>query len=390
MYKGLILVALFVASSFALAPLLKSVEPIEDSYIVVFNDNITAEELALDFQTFTAVHAVEYEFTYSKALKGFAATMSAAQVFSARSHPHVQFVEQNQVMRASQTCTSVAARPWGIQRVCQQHNPAYSGVHRYPTTAANVDAYIIDTGIYLANSDFTGRAVFGFKSNAAWSNTDNNGHGTHVASTVAGIQFGIAKGARLIAVKVLGDNGSGTTAGVIAGVDWTLGNSQSTGRRSVGNMSLGGGWSQALNNAVNTCSSGGCPVVVAAGNDNWDACDYSPASAANSICVGATTQTDVRSTFSNYGPCVHVFAPGTGILGAWIGGTGATNTISGTSMAAPHVCGVAALLASLNPSWNYLQIRNGISNLATQDALSLNCGNPICNQSPNELLYNNC
>jgi len=384
----LFLVALFVASSLALAPLLKSVEPIEDSYIVVFKENITTADLSSALNVFSSIHDVEFDFTYSAAIKGFAAKMNAAQVFAARSHSDVDFIEQNQVMRALQ-CTNVAASPWGLARVCQQHN-WNPGRYAYPTLASDVNAYIIDTGIMLTHNDFAQRAVFGFKSQASWSNTDANGHGTHVASTVGGNAYGIAKGVTLIAVKVLGDNGSGTTAGVIAGVDWTLQHHGTTGRRSVGNMSLGGGYSAALNNAVDATSRGGCPIVVASGNSNADACNYSPASAPDSISVGATASGDTRSTFSNYGDCVHIFAPGTGILGAWIGGNGATNTISGTSMASPHVCGVAALIASQYPSYTFAQIRAELNRLSTKDVLSLNCGNAACNRSPNELLYNDC
>jgi len=392
MYKGLLLVALFVASSLALAPLLKSVEPIEDSYIVVFKENITKADLTSALTMFSTIHAVEYDYTYGAAIKGFAAKMNAAQVFAAQSHPDVDFIEQNQVMRALQ-CQGSNAAPWGLQRIWQQESPVYNNQYNFPTAASDVNAYIIDTGIYLAHNDFQTRAIFGFKSQASWSNTDANGHGTHVASTVGGIAYGVAKGVTLIAVKVLGDNGSGTTAGVIAGVDWTLTHHLGTGRRSVANMSLGGGYSQALNNAVDATSLGGCPVVVAAGNSNADACNYSPASAPNSICTGSTARTgtaDTRSTFSNYGDCLHVFAPGTGILGAWIGSPAATNTISGTSMASPHVCGVAALISSMHPSYSFTAIRNEINRISTKEVIALGCGNAACNRSPNELVHNDC
>lgn len=275
-------------------------------------------------------------------------------------------------MEDAPTCVSEAAASWGLIRVGQRTTDPDAIEHQYPSTAgAGVDVYIIDTGVYVDHSDFEGiidwsidfgihssllgRAVFGFKADKSWSDRDANGHGTHVASTVAGRHYGVApKADKIIAVKVLGDSGSGSTAGVIAGVDFAATEAKKTGKPSVANLSLGGGYSAAMNNAVDAAMKN-LVVVVAAGNDNWDACDYSPASAPSVITVGATTEPtgagapDVRSYFSNYGDCVNVFAPGSSITAAWIGNPTAKNTISGTSMASPHVCGLSALFLGENP-----------------------------------------
>lgn len=237
--------------------------------------------------------------------------------------------------------------------------------------------YIIDTGIYVEHNDFAGRATFGFKAERSWSETDKHGHGTHVSSTIVGEKFGVARKAHAVAVKVLGDNGSGSNSGVVAGVDWVVSQYKANKKPSVINMSLGGSTSVILNAAVDAAFEAGIVVVVAAGNEDYDACDGSPSGASQVITVGSTekgkfilkilrfflknsninlfiakspSSPDVRSYFSNWGPCVDVFAPGTGITAAWIGRPDATNTISGTSMASPHVAGVATLHLGENPN----------------------------------------
>jgi oryzin len=256
--------------------------------------------------------------------------------------------------------------------------------------------YIIDTGILITHEDFQGRAQFGFKASSSWSSDDKNGHGTHVASTVGGVTYGVAKKVTLVAVKVLGDDGCGTNAGVIAGVDWAYGSHQARGsKKSVANMSLGGGYSGALNTAVTSAMKGGLFMVVAAGNENADACNGSPSSAKDVITVGATEQGfptgDVRSYFSNYGVCVDIFAPGTEITAAWIGNTNRViKTISGTSMASPHVCGVAALITAADPNAHWAQVATHLLGRGTQNKIQFECSSSACKASPNIMLFNNC
>jgi len=288
---------------------------------------------------------------------------------------------------------------WGLSRISSRPIDT-DGHYYYPPKAANsIDVYIIDTGIYTAHSDFEGRAIFGFKAETSWPNTDDDGHGTHVASTVAGKLYGVAKKANLIAVKVLGGDGTGSTAGVIAGVDWAVKRRKASGKNSIGNMSLGGGLSSLMNKAVNAASLAGVFMVVAAGNEDSDACFSSPASATDVICVGATDlgpgnrpdeSLDVRAYFSNYGTCVDVFAPGTTILGAWIGSTTAKRTISGTSMASPHVAGVAALFLDQHPTLTFAQLREKVETVASIDMIEMNCADSACSRSPNLMLFSGC
>jgi len=261
----------------------------------------------------------------------------------------------------------------------------------------------LDTGIFLEHNEFKTadgngvRAKFAFKAEASWSDTDRHGHGTHVASTVAGLVYGVAKSAMVYTVKVLSDSGSGSTAGVIAGVNYVKGQ-WAANKKLTANMSLGGGFSLALNAAVNDAVTAGVSFIVAAGNDNSDAKDYSPASAANAITIGATAegpgQVDNRASYSNFGTSVDIFAPGSSIVGAWIGSVTATNTISGTSMASPHVCGITALLLGDHPAGHFspATLKQHINSSASPNKVNLVCSRllPICNASPTAMAYNGC
>jgi len=400
--RTLVLVLALLSVAFGLAPLLRGTKDvILGHYIVVFHENVTTEQLAIDLARINSVHDVEYTNTYSITIKGFGAALNDRQLAAIRTNPRVAFVEEDQVMRIAgieQGCATQSGADWGLNRISQRALDL-DGFHHYPSTAGTgVTAYIIDTGVYTAHNDFQGRAAFGYKSDPSWSNNDGNGHGTHVGSTVGGNAYGVAKSVTLIAVKVLSDAGSGTTNGVIAGVEWATGDHLAKRNNAVGNMSLGGGLSTALNNACNAASRAGLHMVVAAGNSNNNACNGSPSGAADVICTGATdigisndgTQIDVRSYFSSWGTCVKVFAPGSDILGAWIGSPSATRVISGTSMASPHVCGVAALIVSANPAISFTALRSQIQQTATPDVIDLDCGSSACNQSPNLLLWNTC
>jgi len=248
----------------------------------------------------------------------------------------------------------------------------------------DLSVHVIDTGIFCDHNDFAGgRCTFGFDStNEGF--FDGNGHGTHVASTAVGTRFGLARAATTVAVKVLGSNGSGSFAGVIAGINWSA-NVARTGQKVVGNMSLGGGRHQATNDATDASVRAGLVMAVAAGNSNNNACNSSPASAPLAYTVMSTDSTDARSTFSSFGTCCKVFAPGTGITAAWIGAPDRTNTISGTSMASPHVAGIAAKFWSTQAGWDNNRVQDAITQAGNQNLVR----NPGAG-SPNVLSFMNC
>ena len=281
---------------------------------------------------------------YTQALKGFAVDLSASQVARLAQNPAVVRIEADTVVGVDTTQSSA---PWGLDRIDQRSLPL-NGLYTYTQTGAGVTAYIIDTGILGTHTEFTGRMGTGVDE-VGGGTSDCNGHGTHVAGTVGGSTYGVAKGVTLVPVRVLGCTGSGSTSGVIAGIDWVVAN-HAAGVPAVANMSLGGGASSSLNDAVQRGITDGVVFAVAAGNESADACNSSPASTPQAITVGATDSTDARASYSNYGTCVDLFAPGSSILSSWWTSTTATNTISGTSMATPHVAGAAALLLGADAS----------------------------------------
>jgi aqualysin 1 len=301
---------------------------------------------------------------YAHAIAGFAAQMTEAEALLLSQDPRVRFVEEDSVMEAIVTQSNP---PWGLDRIDQRALPL-SNTYTYTTTGAGVNAYIIDTGIRRTHSQFGGRAVVGFDAIGDGRNTaDCHGHGTHVAGTVGGATYGVAKAVRLYAVRVLSCSGSGSTSGVIAGVDWVTARHV---KPAVANMSLGGGPSTALDTAVRNSIAAGVTYAIAAGNSNRNASTASPARVGEAITVGSSTRTDARSSFSNFGSVVDIFAPGSSILSAWITSDNASATLSGTSMAAPHVAGVAARYLQSAPSASPAQVRNEIVNNATTNRLS--------------------
>ncbi|MCA1734162.1 MAG: S8 family peptidase, partial [Acidobacteria bacterium] len=251
----------------------------------------------------------------------------------------------------------------------------------YNATGSSVKAYVIDTGIRSSHSDFGGRVISGYTAiSDGRGTTDCNGHGTHVAGTVGGSKYGVAKSVTLVPVRVLDCNGSGTNSGVIAGIDWVTSN-HGAGQPAVANMSLGGGASSALDTAVKNSIADGVTYVVASGNSNADACNYSPARVPEAITVNSSTSSDARSSFSNWGSCTDIFAPGSSITSAWYTSDTATNTISGTSMASPHVAGVAALYLQGNTSASPSTVWGAIRDSASANKIS------GVNGSPNLLVY---
>ena len=304
-------------------------------YIITFRNGVAdAPGLA---RRMAAANGGEVGYIYTTAIKGFSAQLTPAAASALARNPNVEAIEVDGVVSIEATQTGAT---WGLDRIDQANLPL-SGTYTYTRTGAGVRAYIVDTGIRGTHVEFTGRMAAGFTAISDRNGTnDCNGHGTHVAGTVGGTTYGVAKGVTLVPVRVLNCRGSGTNSGVIAGVDWVAAQSF---RPAVANMSLGGGASTALDNAVTNAVNAGITFVVAAGNSNVDACTASPARAPSAITVGATTSTDARASYSNFGTCVDIFAPGSSITSAWYKSNTQTNTISGTSMASPHVAGVAAL-----------------------------------------------
>ncbi|MGW0785656.1 S8 family peptidase [Streptomyces sp. NPDC002913] len=302
--------------------------------------------------------------TFATALNGFTLTATAAEARRIAADPSVAFVEQNRVEYADATQYSAT---WGLDRIDQKSLPL-SGSYSYSATASNVTAYIVDSGIRITHSGFGGRATYGYDFvDGDTVASDCNGHGTHTAGTVGSAAYGVAKAVRLVAVRVLNCSGSGTTANVIAGYDWVAANAQLP---AVANVSIGGSASDAKDAAVAGMVDAGVTVAVSAGNDATDACDQSPAREPSAITVASTTSTDTRSSFSNYGTCVDIFAPGSSITSLGHSSDTTTAVKSGTSMATPHITGAAALYLATHPSASPATVTAAIKSAATNGAVT--------------------
>lgn len=349
---------------------------VNDSYIVTFTEGVDPDALAKEL---SLKHNGMTKHVYKSALKGAAFEMSAADAAALAADARVASIEQDQVMTIDATQTGAT---WGLDRV-DQHPLPLDGSYTYNNDGTGVTAYIIDTGIEFAHVDFGGRAVTGVDEvTTGGSAADCNGHGTHVSGTVGGSTYGIAKNVRLVAVRVLNCQGSGTTSGVIAGIDWVTNDHKAKGGSAVANMSLGGGFSSTLNQAVANSVAAGVVYAVAAGNSTADACSSSPSSEPSAITVAASDINDGFASFSNFGTCVDIIGPGVNITSDWYTTTTATNTISGTSMATPHVTGASALYLAANPGSTPAQVASALTTNATANVVS---GVPA--GTPNKLLY---
>lgn len=347
---------------------------LQGRYIVQFTDDVRDPQgLAI---AIVNGNGGTLHYTYTRAIQGFAATLPPQAITALARNPVIKLIEPDGIVTASATQSNAT---WGLDRIDQRDLPLNSS-YTYNATGAGVRSYILDTGILPGHVEFTGRLATGFTAISDGRGTsDCNGHGTHVAGTVGGTVYGVAKGTTLVPVRVLNCQGSGTTSGVIAGVDWVANNHV---KPAVANMSLGGGASSTLDAAVANAVNLGVTFVVAAGNSNANACNYSPARTASAITVGATTSSDARASYSNFGSCLDIFAPGSSITSAWYTSNTALNTISGTSMASPHVAGAAALYLEGAPTATPATVGNAIiSNSTANKVTSAGTG------SPNRLLY---
>jgi len=337
-----------------------SADAIQDQYIVVMRPGAQAAANRVAAVLEARRNGAEVSYEYGTALHGFAARLPARALDLLRRNPAIEYIEADQTMRLSATQSPAT---WGLDRIDQRNLPL-SNSYTYNFTGAGITAYVIDTGIRFSHNEFGGRAVSGFDSINGGRADDCNGHGMHVAGTTGGTRYGVAKSVRVVGVRVLNCQGTGSSSQVIAGVDWVTGD-HAAGQRAVANMSLNGPPSNALDTAIRNSIGDGITYALAAGNSRANACNTSPARVAEAITVGSTTRTDARSSFSNYGTCLDIFAPGSSITSAWNTSNSATNTISGTSMAAPHVAGAAALFLEQNPSASPQAVRDGLVSRAT-------------------------
>lgn len=358
-----------VAILFAVPASAAQGEGSRQAFIVVLEDSVgqaspVAAEHARRF-------GAEVQYVYENALKGYTASISQGAIGEIFGDARVASVELDAELQAFTTQTNAT---WGIDRVDQRALPL-SSTFTYQNTGAGVKAYIIDTGVLASHSQFGGRVVNGRDTvDGSLPAADCHGHGTHVAGTVGGSTYGVAKGVTLVAVRVLNCSGSGSTSGVIAGIDWVTSDHQA-GQPAVANMSLGGGASSALDTAVRNSISDGVSYAIAAGNGNIlgqavNACNVSPARVTEAMTISATTNADGKASWANFGNCVDWFAPGVGITSAWYTSNTATNTISGTSMATPHTAGVAALYLQSSPSASPATVRSALFNATTKGVVT--------------------
>ncbi|KAI1175065.1 peptidase S8/S53 domain-containing protein [Nemania sp. FL0916] len=351
---------------------------IEGKYIVKLYDNAATDSL---HRTMTTT-AAEPDHVYDvPGFQGFASALTPEEIENLQNHPDVEFIEQDSIMSINAFVTQ-SGSTWGLSRI-SHHSRSASGYVYDETAGEGTCAYVVDTGIYTAHAEFEGRATF-LANYADSSNSDGNGHGTHVAGTIGSKTYGVAKKTKLYAVKVLNASGSGSTSGVVAGMNYVTSDSatRSCPKGSVANMSLGGTSSSSINSAARAMINAGVFLAVAAGNSNTDASTTSPAGESTVCTVGASTSSDTRASFSNYGTVVDIFAPGQDVLSTW--NSGGTNTISGTSMASPHIAGLGAYLLAAEGARAPQALCSYIASIATSGALT-----SVPSGTVNKIAFNN-
>lgn len=381
---SLVMVGSIPFSTNVLAAEIFSAQPgkaIPDQYIVVLKEEArlsamsTAQFVSSETSRLASNVGAPVLHRYDKAILGFSVKATPAQIQQLAKESSVAYIEQDQVMYTSATQSPAT---WGLDRIDQREG-SLDNTYNYDVTGNNVHAYIIDTGILSSHTEFSGRMGNGYSGiNDGRGTEDCNGHGTHVAGTVGGTTWGVAKKVTLHPVRVFGCTGETSTSIIVDAINWVAGNHV---KPAVANMSLGGGVSTTLDSAVRSAVNQGVTVVVAAGNDNANACNYSPARESSAITMAASASDDSRSSFSNWGSCVDLFGPGSGITSAWWTGSSATNTISGTSMASPHGAGVAALLLEEDPGASPSSIASRMISMSTTGQIT------GANGSPNRLLF---
>jgi len=371
-------------------------EPIEGQYIVVFKKHLD-QKLIASHKEVAAMKNVQIDRHYSigELFRGYAARMPQESLTYLLDQPEVDYVEQDGWAHATDyfkteealptkrdaVCATQEGATWGLVRTSQL-SLDINGKYQYESDGGGAYAFVLDTGVYIEHNDFNGRASWGANFVGDGDDSDKNGHGTHCAGTIGGTEYGLAKNCRIVAVKVLSASGSGSWSGVIDGINFVANDSR---RPASINMSLGGGTQQSVNDAVDAATSAGVTTVAAAGNNNGDTCGFSPASARTAIAVGATNNADNKASFSNHGTCMTLFAPGQDITSTWIGSPDADNTISGTSMASPHVCGVVTKYLGERPLDSPAVVKAWITAQASGDLVR---GVPA--RTANLLLSNRC
>ena len=340
--------------------------PVSAYYLVVLKDNIDPLEVDFKSDAITEFLSSQKDRTFKNALKGFTIQLTSKDLEKVRKDPNVKYVEQDQVMKISATQFTA---PWGLDRIDQTGIPL-SGSFTYETTGSTVDAYIFDTGIRTDHNEFIGRVVPGFNAiTTTAAPNDDNGHGTHVAGILGGTRYGVAKGISIVPVKVLDKFGTGTFTQIIAGIDWAI--AHHTTKPAVGNVSISGPVSVGLDEAIRRAITDGIVMCVAAGNNAVDASTTSPGRVTEAIVVGAVTNTDQWSSFSNFGTVIDILAPGTSITSAWHTGINDINVVSGTSMATPHAAGAAALYLEKFPGTTPASVQNGLKSSSVNNRISL-------------------